>query len=62
MPQTIEATTDISSTATQSGAEGGDAMVPEVDWTRIAVTFIKSFFGFLSRRSRKRRDNGDSAS
>ena len=29
MPQTIEATTDISSTATQSGAEGGDAMVPD---------------------------------
>ena len=34
-------------------------MVPEIDWTKIVVTFIKSFFGFLSRKSRSRRDNGD---
>jgi hypothetical protein len=35
------------------------AMVPEFDWTKVVVTFIKSFFGFLSRKSRSRRDNGD---
>ncbi len=34
-------------------------MVPEIDWTKIVVTFIKSFFGFLSRKSRSRRSNGD---
>ena len=34
-------------------------MVPEFDWTKVVVTFIKSFFGYLSRKSRSRRDNGD---
>ena len=33
----------------------------EFDWTRVVVTFIKSFFGDLSRKSQSRRANGDSS-
>gem|GEM_PF-3307132 len=36
-------------------------MVPDFDWTRVVVTFIKSFFGYLSRKSQSRRGNGDSS-
>jgi hypothetical protein len=44
--------------------EGGDAMEQEVNWTKIAVTFIKSLFGFLSAQKvrKSRRSNGDSTS
>jgi hypothetical protein len=44
--------------------EGGDAMEQEVNWTKIAVTFIRSLFGFLSgqRMRKSRRDNGGSTS
>ena len=39
-------------------------MVPETDWTKIAVTFIKSLFGYLSAQKmrKSRRANGDSSS
>jgi hypothetical protein len=39
-------------------------MVPETDWTKIAVTFIRSLFGYLSARKmrKSRRVNGDSSS
>jgi len=44
--------------------EGGDAMEQEVNWTKIAVTFIRSLFGFLSgqRMRKSRRANGGSTS
>jgi len=38
------------------------AMDPDVNWTKIVTTFIKSFFGYLSKKSQSRRDNGDSVS
>jgi len=37
-------------------------MEQEINWTRIAVTFIKSLFGFLSGKGKSRRVNGDSSS
>ena len=39
-------------------------MVPETDWTKIAVTFIRSLFGYLSAQKmrKSRRANGDSSS
>ncbi len=27
-------------------------MVPDFDWTRVVVTFIKSFFGYLSEKAK----------
>ena len=37
-------------------------MEQEVNWTKIAVTLIKSFFGYLSGKRKSRRVNGDSTS
>ena len=39
-------------------------MEQEVNWTKVAETFIRSFFGFLSgmRLRKSRRANGDSSS
>ena len=34
-------------------------MDPIVDWTRIAVTLIRSFFEFLTKKKQSRRGNGD---
>ena len=38
------------------------AMAPELNWTSIAETFIKSLFGYLSKKRKSRRSNGDNAS
>lgn len=38
------------------------AMAPELNWTSIAETFIKSLFGYLSKKRKSRRSNGDHAS
>ena len=37
-------------------------MAPEINWTSIAETFIKSLFGYLSKKRKSRRSNGDNAS
>jgi len=37
-------------------------MEQEINWTKIAVTFIKSFFRFISGKGKSRRTNGDSSS
>lgn len=37
-------------------------MDPIIDWTRVAVAFVRSFFEYLAKKKRSRRDNGDSAS
>lgn len=37
-------------------------MAPELNWTSIAETFIKSRFGYLPRKRKSRRSNGDNAS
>ncbi|MEY4412707.1 MAG: hypothetical protein RL560_966, partial [Actinomycetota bacterium] len=37
-------------------------MDQQINWTTIVVTFIKSFFGFISKKRPSRRRNGDSAS
>ena len=37
-------------------------MVTDINWTAIAQTFIKSLFGYLSKKRKSRRDNGDQAS
>jgi len=34
-------------------------MEPSSNWTQIAVTLIKSIFGYLSEKRQSRRDNGD---
>ena len=34
-------------------------MAPELNWTSIAETFIKSLFGYLSKKRKSRRSNGD---
>jgi hypothetical protein len=37
-------------------------MEQEINWTKIAVTFIKSLFGYLSGKRQSRRGDGDSTS
>jgi hypothetical protein len=37
-------------------------MAPELNWTSIAETFIKSLFGYWSKKRKSRRSNGDNAS
>ena len=35
-------------------------MEPSNNWTQIAVTLIRSLFGYLSEKRKSRRGNGDS--
>jgi hypothetical protein len=37
-------------------------MATELNWTSIAETFIKSIFGYLSKKCKSRRSNGDDSS